>query len=1191
LFSNCVSQVFKHDILGQHQLIAQPIAQKSNEINHTLNQLQQQQQQQQMQQRHQLQNNFENLFINDPSPALINDSELQPRSLSASLLSSTHKRSSNSDLNTLTNPLPINSHMSIEPVKRVSNQINNLSSFSDNDLNSGTGQNCMIGSYHSVSDISVLSDDDSTAFYSNYTKNLNANNMPKSVKLMHSQSDSNGKKVKNKALSQSDDFEFLRPKDPPAISSQSSGQLYTLSANVNKLKYDQNLYTSNSNNNSLSSTNSSYSPSLSLNNTNQSELNLSTNKYSAPNKVLSNNSNNMPSKSSEAYQNSKSMLFGIPRDSPMPTMVSTNSHKIDSPFVDVSMNNMPSIYETTPSVANNLIDTRNRSPLIQNCMPSPNVNHHLNHQQQQQQQQHQQQQQQQQPQHQSNLPLSTSNHGVNHQLLNQMQLNLSTSQLNTHQINQLNSSHSSSISSSSNNSSSSSSHPFTQSYNQSTNWFLKTANQQELPRQLLSNTENCPINQPHFQNDLVNNNCNENFYSERLLLQNRADQIDFPVNSLKPNLNSTGKTTNECFNMIENISSNNYQIRTVQNQIEDNATMSKNVEFQRSCENRLYQPVSITPTIAHQSSSQDQSQLAMLNQHQQLHSQRVFLTNPIPNANSGLLSSRNNSASNLNFERQPSPGLYRDDVAQSLNNLANDSKSKLSGYNLSPNLSANAGLSAKSQPITHSPLGQTQITSMQPKQNEHFQYSNFSHQIVNSNIPVVGDYKRDAKFDQTSSQLINQNPSNQQALRKSEEFNNSYKISSNMSTQNSLNNRFSVNNPPSSNHSSNQTSNFGLSQCDNDDNDEDGDDEDGKEETEDDEEDEQERETENVFGVALKELKEKKWPHSPATSNMNSIYLNDTSMLPKLNYVSLMLDEYCDKNTSMNTQVLAMKYLKNTSIKKQIRSQTKQSKQAHLQNNHHLDKISENSTYESADLSTYYSGDSLNATTANQRNVQPFQYFNHFNNQSMNISNISTNAMNTHVFSGNENSNVMSSTQAISNMSNSNQFKEFSNPINNSREMADLQMPFKFAKESTNVYQNQVYSMPSSSFNDNKHESKNEPKKGKADERIRYLEDKHEKDKQGESQDSEESEEDENEDGEIWLFKKPFENGFKNELDKANSSANQQANSNTRKKLQKQQRRGDAKNRQKNFSDEDEIDRDVTTVLDIERLKRLPKLL
>ena len=60
-----------------------------------------------------------------------------------------------------------------------------------------------------------------------------------------------------------------------------------------------------------------------------------------------------------------------------------------------------------------------------------------------------------------------------------------------------------------------------------------------------------------------------------------------------------------------------------------------------------------------------------------------------------------------------------------------------------------------------------------------------------------------------------------------------------------------------------------------------------------------------------------------------------------------------------------------------------------------------------------------------------------------------------------------------------------------------------------------------------------------------------------------------------------------------------------RPRLQRQQRRsaqasGDegrsqsiknGKNEEKDFSDQDEIDRDVTTVLDIEKLKRLPKLL
>jgi hypothetical protein len=62
-------------------------------------------------------------------------------------------------------------------------------------------------------------------------------------------------------------------------------------------------------------------------------------------------------------------------------------------------------------------------------------------------------------------------------------------------------------------------------------------------------------------------------------------------------------------------------------------------------------------------------------------------------------------------------------------------------------------------------------------------------------------------------------------------------------------------------------------------------------------------------------------------------------------------------------------------------------------------------------------------------------------------------------------------------------------------------------------------------------------------------------------------------DEDIWLFTKPTT------LSKNNSSSAKNANKKN-------------KNRQKNFSDEDEeSDRDVTKVLDIENLKRLPKLL
>ena len=49
-------------------------------------------------------------------------------------------------------------------------------------------------------------------------------------------------------------------------------------------------------------------------------------------------------------------------------------------------------------------------------------------------------------------------------------------------------------------------------------------------------------------------------------------------------------------------------------------------------------------------------------------------------------------------------------------------------------------------------------------------------------------------------------------------------------------------------------------------------------------------------------------------SGVSTIY-EDQSLLNKFNYVSLLLDDYCDKNTSLNTKALAHKYLKDQNYK------------------------------------------------------------------------------------------------------------------------------------------------------------------------------------------------------------------------------------------------------------------------------------
>ena len=42
----------------------------------------------------------------------------------------------------------------------------------------------------------------------------------------------------------------------------------------------------------------------------------------------------------------------------------------------------------------------------------------------------------------------------------------------------------------------------------------------------------------------------------------------------------------------------------------------------------------------------------------------------------------------------------------------------------------------------------------------------------------------------------------------------------------------------------------------------------------------------------------------------NNFTIIDNELLPKLNYTSLLIDEYADKNTSLSTEALALKYLK-----------------------------------------------------------------------------------------------------------------------------------------------------------------------------------------------------------------------------------------------------------------------------------------
>ena len=93
-----------------------------------------------------------------------------------------------------------------------------------------------------------------------------------------------------------------------------------------------------------------------------------------------------------------------------------------------------------------------------------------------------------------------------------------------------------------------------------------------------------------------------------------------------------------------------------------------------------------------------------------------------------------------------------------------------------------------------------------------------------------------------------------------------------------------------------------------------------------DEDDEIDSNSQNVFGAVLNDFQNNKsWcqesrpqaaslkpaEHYAASSDKSTYSINDDQyLLQKFNYVSLLLDDYCDKNTSLNTKALAFKYLK-----------------------------------------------------------------------------------------------------------------------------------------------------------------------------------------------------------------------------------------------------------------------------------------
>ena len=352
---------------------------------------------------------------------------------------------------------------------------------------------------------------------------------------------------------------------------------------------------------------------------------------------------------------------------------------------------------------------------------------------------------------------------------------------------------------------------------------------------------------------------------------------------------------------------------------------------------------------------------------------------------------------------------------------------------------------------------------------------------------------------------------------------------------------------------------------------------------------EEKSECENVFGTALKDLKQNKnWQQSIIIDSSNqstfidnsnesknhrqqlksprenrAVHSSDeTSQLPKFNYVSLLLDEYCDKNTSINTEALAFKYLKKKSTTNEANCNS--SSQMSLLD---FGSINTNRTC----FPTSNSTNTILFDTTSSCNQQ-FQFYQH----SFHVNNSNNNSHSISVIQNNLNNcemNTSKSTVAP---------RQILDPHHNNN--TDL-LPSQIlgAKKNSNDGANR----------NNTHES-DESENSEADISISS-----------------------NEDDEVWLFGKPkssplVHNKF---LDKCDTRLEQiqkykpllplpspkgrnLVNQKQRRKIQSQQKRNstgvaiNSNGKEKDFSDQDEdVDRDVTTVLDIEKLKRLPKLL
>ncbi len=350
LFRNSLNQVFAQDIYGQHQILSN----NKNQIvmGHCDLQL--------------VDNINDTILSNSTSftSDINNDTDLQPRSLSNTLISnkliliekqdnnnsssssSSSSSSGSNSNNNSTSSSASSSSLSSYPINFLQQQKQQLASINNNNnlvkketLSSNLSNPC-IGSYHSVSDISVLSDNENEENNNNnnnatsfFTNSLNASS---GIHTMSTQSYFSN----NNSIKQQNDYEFLRPKDPPPIPS-----------NFNRYLFNNN--NNNVNSLSCSSSNSSLSPSPT-----PQPVSLVTKMKP----LLVQSCSSLSVKSNDPYENSKSMMFGIPRDSPMPSYpsVSNDFHQtLDSPFVDVTLNNCDDISLYQPPI--NVVVLNNNS--------------------------------------------------------------------------------------------------------------------------------------------------------------------------------------------------------------------------------------------------------------------------------------------------------------------------------------------------------------------------------------------------------------------------------------------------------------------------------------------------------------------------------------------------------------------------------------------------------------------------------------------------------------------------------------------------------------------------------------------------------------------------------------------------------------------------------------------------------------